>query len=142
MEGLLQVQKEKKPLAPHEFMAKAREELMALSSSRTPQQAEILTCPYDKCGRGFKQPVVLTDFSKTPRETYYACPYCFSKLEVALESQGNVNSVAFKTSEDADVMTPRRCSHHLGYLSALQNEDSIPDECLTCPKLIQCNVKK
>ncbi len=136
------MQKAKKPLAPHEFMAKAREEIMSLSSSKMPQQAEILTCPYDKCGRGFKQPVVLTDFSKTPRETYYACPYCFSKLEVALESHGNVNSVAFTTSDDVNVVAPQKCPHHLGYLSVLPEQESIPDECLTCPELIQCNVKK
>ena len=136
------MQKLKKPLAPQEFMAKTNENITPISDSRTPHQSENLACPYDKCGKPFEQPVVLTDLSKTPRETYYACPYCFSKLEIALKSQENLSSVSVKTSDNADVMAPQKCSHYLGYLTTLQKEDSIPDECLTCPKLIQCTVKK
>jgi DNA-directed RNA polymerase subunit RPC12/RpoP len=124
-------------------MAKAKEDILTISnSSATPQLAQ-LSCPYDQCGKSFEKPVVLTDFSKTPRETYYACPYCFSKLEIALEAQENLHAVSVKTSREPEmVLTPKTCEHHMGYLAALAKEDAIPDECLTCTKLMQCMVRK
>jgi hypothetical protein len=33
-------------------------------------------CPSQKCRRVFKKPVWLTDLSKTPPESYQACPHC------------------------------------------------------------------
>lgn len=140
--SLSQVEKVKKLLTSRELMTKTNENSISVPASTMPLQSENLTCPYDKCAKTFEQPVVLTNLSKTPRETYYACPYCFSKLEIALENQENLSSVSVKTSDNADVTSPQKCSHHLGYLATLQNDGSIPDECLTCPKLIQCMVKK
>ncbi len=140
--GSPQVQKVKKPLAPHEFLETTREEALSIITSRVSRQSESLACPYDRCGRRFEQPIVLTDLSRTPRETYYACPYCFSKLEIALESQEKLSSVSVKASDNANVTSPPRCPNYFGYLKTLQREDSVPDMCLTCSKLIQCTVKK
>jgi len=39
-------------------------------------------CPHKGCKREFDKPTVITDSSKIPRETFYACPYCNSKLEI------------------------------------------------------------
>jgi len=39
-------------------------------------------CPHKGCKREFDKPTVITNSSKIPRETYYACPYCHSKLEI------------------------------------------------------------
>ena len=47
-----------------------------------------LVCPYARCGRSFAQPVLVTDGSKLPRETYYACPHCMMRLELSLETEG------------------------------------------------------
>jgi len=43
---------------------------------------------------------------------------------------------AQKSSETYEV--PRKCNHHFGYLSSMQKDAEIPDECYTCSKLIQC----
>ncbi len=137
-----QVQKAKKLLTSHEIIKEADENRVFSSTSEVPYQSENLACPYNRCAKTFEQPLVLTDLSKTPRETYYACPYCFSKLEIALKSQENLHSVSVQPSDNADITTPEKCSHNLGYLSTLRKEDSVPDECLTCPKLIQCTVEK
>lgn len=142
MKGFLQVERAKKPLAPHRVVAKTKQEIIRIAAPEIPSHSTGLACPYGKCGKRFEQPLVLTDFSKIPRETYYACPYCFSRVEIALRSQGNLNSVSAKTSENADVKTPEECSHYLGYLKTVPKGDPIPDECLTCPKLIRCTVKK
>ena len=100
-----------------------------------------LVCPYGECGKGFERPIVLTDFSKTPRETYYACPHCLTKVDVVAKDSC-VDSVSVKTSGSHMEKPPTECSHHYGYLKTLPKEAGIPDECLTCPNLLQCFVKK
>jgi hypothetical protein len=31
-----------------------------------------------------------------------------------------------------------KCPHHFGYLSELPKDKPIPEECLLCPKLLEC----
>lgn len=74
-------------------------------------------CPNAKCGKMFQKALVLTDLSKKPPETYYACPHCFSKVKI---------------------MAKTGCQYYFGYLKKIPKNASIPDECLTCPKITQC----
>jgi len=40
-----------------------------------------INCPYAACNKVFEKPVIVTNFSFMPqKETYYACPYCLTKL--------------------------------------------------------------
>lgn len=100
-----------------------------------------LTCPYGECKKGFEKPVMLTDFSKTPRETYYACPHCLTKVDVVVKDS-SLGSVSVETSRNCVESPPKECGHHFGYLKGLPREAAIPDECLTCSKLLQCFVTK
>ena len=74
-------------------------------------------CPNAECGKMFQNALVLTDLSKKPHETYHACPHCFSKVSIVVKTE---------------------CQHYFGYLKKLPKNASIPDECLTCPKITQC----
>jgi hypothetical protein len=39
-------------------------------------------CSYEYCKKEFKTPVLVTNFSFTPRkETYFACPHCLTRIE-------------------------------------------------------------
>ena len=41
-----------------------------------------IKCSYESCRKEFKMPIVVTNFSFTPKnEPYYACPYCLTKIE-------------------------------------------------------------
>ena len=100
-----------------------------------------LVCPYGECKREIDKPLMLTDFSKTPRETYYACPHCLTKVDVVVEDQ-KLKSVSLETSGNSVEKTPSECPFQFGYLKTLPKETAIPDECLTCSKLLQCTVKK
>lgn len=100
-----------------------------------------LTCPYNECKKGFEKPLVLTDFSSTPRETYYACPHCLTKVDVAM-NDSYMDSISVETSDTPVEQPPAECTHHFGHLKSLPKEAAIPDECLTCSKLLQCLVKK
>ena len=36
---------------------------------------------------------------------------------------------------------PSECSHHFGYLANRPRDSPIPQECLTCPKIVDCMLK-
>jgi len=111
-------------------------------------------CGYVRCGRAFATPVRLTDFSHRPRmETYFACPYCFSKLDEA-EANGLLHSGGYEIPVRDDAKSLKRgedkkpsgaepvvnCSHGLGYLKTRSKGEAFPDSCLTCPRILQCMV--
>jgi DNA-directed RNA polymerase subunit RPC12/RpoP len=101
---------------------------------------EKLKCPYKGCGKSFDKPTVLTDSSSMPRQTYYACPYCMSKLEIIVE---DMKLVGVKTTEYPKVLdSPAKCVHYFGFLNSIPKDAQIPDECLVCPKVLQCNIKR
>ena len=104
-------------------------------------KTEHLVCPYNECRKEIEKPVMLTDFSRTPRETYYACPHCLTKVDVVVKDQ-SLDSVSLETSESAPEKAPSECQYRFGYLKTLSKDGAIPDGCLTCPKLLQCFVKK
>mgnify|MGYP006269350305 CR=1 FL=1 len=114
-------------------------------------------CGYVRCGRSFEVPVRLTDFSRRPRlETYYACPYCFSRVsdvdgpEHELEhlqgggfevpeakpSRKGVKPVLRDDDRDREVVAG--CGHHVGFLKGRPRGEGFPDGCLTCPKIFEC----
>jgi len=101
---------------------------------------EKLKCPYRGCGKSFDKPTVLTDSSKLPRETYYACPYCQSKIDILVE---NMKIVDVRPTEYPKVFeSPAKCARYFGFLNVIPKEAAIPDDCLICPKVLQCSVRK
>ena len=100
---------------------------------------EKLRCPYTGCGKAFVKPSVLTDSSTIPRENYYACPYCSSKIDIIVE---DLKIVDIKATEYPKVFdSPAKCAHYLGFLHSFPKNAPIPDECLICPKVLQCGIR-
>ncbi|MEM2119280.1 MAG: hypothetical protein QW840_04065 [Candidatus Bathyarchaeia archaeon] len=101
---------------------------------------EKLKCPYKGCEKTFEKPSVLTDTSSTLRQTYYACPHCMSKLDIIVE---NLKIVDVKPAEYPKVFdSPAKCARYFGFLNTLPKNGAIPDECLVCPKVLQCTARK
>ncbi|MCK4933408.1 hypothetical protein KAS06_01940, partial [Candidatus Bathyarchaeota archaeon] len=121
-----------------------------------------LVCPYEKCGRPFQQAVMVTDSSKLPRETHYACPHCMLKVELLLHNNGGdkLGGVSIHSVEDEALLSTladghrssgleeavsnphttrptKGCKHFLGYLRTHHNCADIPDECAICPNIVQ-----
>jgi len=108
----------------HDFQRKTEKRVVELEKIVNAQKS--ITCPNVKCGKAFQKVLMLTDLSKTTRETYYACPHCFSKVEIAVKEK-----------------TPTlECPYYFGFLKNFSKKTSIPDDCLTCPKIIQCKKGK
>jgi len=96
-----------------------------------------------RCGRVVSVPVRLTDFSRRPvEETYYACPFCFSRLDVEDVTEHLEHSHTHKKTVGKKFpVAVSDCSHEFGYLRSRPKDSAIPDECLTCPRILQCMVK-
>jgi DNA-directed RNA polymerase subunit RPC12/RpoP len=96
------------------------------------------------CNGIFERPLLATVSSAGYVKRYYACPRCLSKVsdvkhdrheedrEVSV-SMEKVRKVALAKQEDAI-----RCRHFLGYLKKRSKDAPIPDDCLTCDKMIEC----
>ena len=128
-------------------------------------KSEDLVCPYTNCGRKFEQPVMVTDSSKLPRETYYACPHCMLRLQLLLEDGSHrtqLGKVHVEPMEESLLthFKPRRksafteavsspyatrpsksCKHFFGYLRSLPYKTDLTDECAVCPNIVQCYSK-
>ncbi len=106
--------------------------------SHSPQ--EKLQCPYKGCEKRFEKPTVITDTSVIPRQTHYACPFCMSRLDIITEKE---KIVGVRANEYPTVFdSPAKCAHFNGLLNAPPESVLSRDECLVCPKVLQCNIRQ
>jgi hypothetical protein len=99
-----------------------------------------LRCPYKGCEKSFSKPSVFTDTSVIPRQTHYACPHCMSKLEILTD---NMKIVDIKATEYPTVFdSPAKCVHFSGGLGGSFPSGALPDDCLVCPKALQCSSRR
>ena len=116
------------------------------------------TCNSDRCGRVFSEPLRLTDLSNRPHEeTYYACPFCFSRVDVSeilrnperpdvrphigpVLSASPSRDQSNEKKNDEKKITVSECPHQFGfgYLKNRSKGTEIPDKCLTCAKILHC----
>jgi len=131
---------------------------------RLPEESMIVICPNPKCGRELEEPILLTNLSVNPTEKYDACPYCFTKLipETAgepeevnlstnevLETSKEAGSQVFKKIEDLILVSTETkekvketgCPEEFGYLANRPKDAPIPQECLLCPKMVDCMLR-
>ncbi|MCW4015365.1 MAG: hypothetical protein NWF06_03265 [Candidatus Bathyarchaeota archaeon] len=57
-----------------------------------------IKCPCESCRKEVRNPIIVTNFSNaSKKETYYACPYCLTKIETPLNESNctpdNTNAV-------------------------------------------------
>jgi hypothetical protein len=178
---------------PWLYVIKGDDEITLTSKSTS------LACPNPQCKKAVSKPILLTNLSEKPAESYYACPRCLIKLDLPdepVKSPETVSPPAEKTptKEAEEILeevepqeaseatleelqerplkeipeeTPEKptepleelpeeapakptepsepkgeappgCPHYLGYLSKRPKDASIPDECLTCRKMVKC----
>jgi len=95
-----------------------------------------------QCSHPFSHPLALTNNSSDSSETYYACPYCLSKIDVderdlVAAFREEMKTDGFKNSPiDSPPKTPE--------LPKVLEEEAawknivIPNECLDCANLLPC----
>ncbi len=114
-----------------------------LTSNPLMQQEQAIVCPYAKCGKIFSEPIALTVLASGSHETYHACPYCFSRLSVSENLEKGLSEASKETSQDTPKGTKNdddagNCAHYVGYLKTRPKDAPIPDECLTCNRILKC----
>jgi len=106
-------------------------------------------CSYIGCGKSFGRPIEVRVIGPdNAPKIYDACPYCFSRVIHPNQDPKPVEKISLPTitsNEDLDKEQgsekkgkPTGCSHSFGYLSNRPKGTSIPDSCLTCPKITKC----
>ena len=98
-----------------------------------------MNCPHQECGKKFDQLIMLVDNAKVPRETYYACPHCKSRINIVVDSE---NLKFSKRSRRGNGGKESGCPYYFGYLKLFYNGDQIPEGCMLCSRLIECSDKK
>ncbi|RLI45993.1 hypothetical protein DRO69_04100 [Candidatus Bathyarchaeota archaeon] len=108
-------------------------------------QEPSLICPNPKCGKAFGDPLLLKDLSKTPTESYYVCPHCIAKLDkvpIRDKEPQRPTPIPVEHPKKLEETNSKSCPHHFGYLKTHARDESLPDECLTCSKLLRCMLAK
>ena len=104
------------------------------------------------CGTSFENPLLAMVFNESVVKEYYACPNCLSKVSSFkqkpdgedVDKVNDIQAVAEAVEElDANVAEDEGrveagCLHQLGYLKRRPKNTPIPEECLTCSKMIDC----
>jgi DNA-directed RNA polymerase subunit RPC12/RpoP len=94
------------------------------------------------CGKVFETPLLAMVFSDYMVEEYYACPKCLSKVRDIKRREPVEVDVAETESAgmavEGGVEEVAGCAHHLGFLKVRPKNTPIPEECLTCSKMIEC----
>lgn len=104
------------------------------------EKTNSLTC--SECGEVFQKPVLATVSANGLSRTYYACPRCLTKVkEASSERERKDAIVPLNNSQKAlgeRVKAGGECPHFFGFLKKRPKNMPIPDECLTCNRMIEC----
>jgi len=95
------------------------------------------------CGEAFHKPILATVSSSGHAEKYYACPRCMVKIRDAEAQKRGGEKETLTLTEEAKkpkVVSEHssKCDHFLGYLKKRSKDVPIPEECLTCDRMIEC----
>ncbi len=113
------------------------------TSSESTRKPGETVCPSDECGKTISIPLKV--IGQSEEQSYYACPYCLSKLDSTNAKQKDFaeqspfkNLAPPKKADPEETEDTAKCSHYFGYLREHPKYIPIPDECLTCPKATKC----
>ena len=115
-------------------------------SNALPETHESSKC--NTCGEEFETPLFAVISSGYLREEYLACPRCLAKVRTVdrqkhvepeeAEEEEDEESGEMEVKDKVEMEETVVCAHHLGYLKRRPKNSPIPEECLTCTKMIDC----
>jgi hypothetical protein len=87
--------------------------------------------------------ILIHDHSKKPADIYYGCPYCLFKLDPTATQVLQTKEIVFEEKKEPKKAflkreIPTGCPQYFGYLSIHSKDANIPQECLICPKMLDC----
>jgi len=98
-----------------------------------------ITC--DRCGEKFETPILATVSFNGHSKKYYGCPRCLTDVKKEDRKHNSIkeNLVADrKVKKSAANHETVTCKYEFGYLKSRPKDQPIPDECLTCNRMVEC----
>jgi len=94
----------------------------------------------NECGGAFQKPILATVSSSGNIETYYACPRCMTQVrKIESQKSGESRETLMSMKKAVTKLEENvKCKHFLGYLKKRPKDTPVPEECLTCDKMIEC----
>jgi hypothetical protein len=98
------------------------------------------------CGVTFHHPILATVHSRGQTQKYQACPRCMTKIRITTTPKERPENTRGKTSP-SETAKPNitsgetTCEHFFGFLNKHTKNTLFPEECLTCPKMVECLLK-
>ncbi len=115
-------------------------------------------CPNQMCGKVFLVPLTVENLSSKQAVPYSACPFCLTEVSSKEPSD------QLEPNDSAEIPTPKIkqevvrklgeepeeprleeglvCPYEFGYLGKRSKNEGIPEECMTCEKIVQCMLDK
>ena len=114
-------------------------------------------CSNPDCGIVFTEPIIVQDIGSENTPSYPACPFCLTEF---LVKKTRITKIIPKTATDESLTKKKihrpkvekppqevlldekqECRYHFGYLGNRSKNEEIPDECMTCEKIVSCMLK-
>ncbi|MCW3993295.1 MAG: hypothetical protein NWE85_01855 [Candidatus Bathyarchaeota archaeon] len=90
----------------------------------------------NECGGTFQKPILATVSCDGRMRIYHACPRCMVRINKERKnitiSREDIKKPLVKLENNV------KCKHFFGYLKKRPKDTAVPDECLTCSKMIEC----
>jgi hypothetical protein len=123
-----------------------------MKKAKTKMKSQSFTCSNPECGRVFANPIIVQDLNSKNGSSYPACPYCLTEVVIEKTSEIEEEKQTLKKKrakiKEAKTqlaqlsLTEHKCPYYFGYLSQRSKKEKIPEECMTCEKIVQCMLKK
>lgn len=129
-----------------------------MKKAKMKMKSQTFKCSNPECGMVFANPIIVQDISSKNESSYNACPYCLTEMVIEKASEVKEERRTLKKKrpkiEEAEAQPPKlkpprplsltedKCGYHFGYLSQRSRKEKIPEECMTCEKIVQCMLKK
>ena len=129
-----------------------------MKKAKTKIKSQRYKCSNSECEMVFANPIIVQDLTSKNESSYSACPYCLTEIMIEEDSEVEEEKRTVKKKrtiiEKAEAQPPKlkpaeqlsleenECLYHFGYLSQRSRKEEIPEECMTCKKIVECMLKK
>ncbi|MGD8565122.1 MAG: hypothetical protein PVF96_02090 [Candidatus Bathyarchaeota archaeon] len=128
-----------------------------MSNAKKQVKKQSCVCSNPDCRKVFAEPIIAQDIGSEDTPSYPACPFCLTEFLVEKtqithkkpEKATEEPSVKKKIHKPEEEKPPQEslldekqeCRYHFGYLGNRSKNEEIPDECMTCEKIVNCMLK-
>jgi hypothetical protein len=94
------------------------------------------------CGKTFQKPILATVLTSGQTKKHYACPRCMTQVQDFKPAEKREEKPTASTMEATkltiEAENTESCTHFFGYLKKREKQIPMPEECLTCVKMVEC----